>query len=43
LSQLTPEKIEEWLSNCAQAVRVFLYPKSISVDAPIDGQESDNL
>ncbi|WP_413173775.1 sigma-70 family RNA polymerase sigma factor [Anabaena azotica] len=43
LSQLTPEKIEEWLSNGAQAVRVFLYPKFISVDAPIDGQESDNL
>ncbi len=35
LSQLTPENIEEWLSNCAQAVRVFLYPKSISVDAPL--------
>ncbi|MEA5601587.1 sigma-70 family RNA polymerase sigma factor [Nostoc sp. UHCC 0252] len=43
LSQLTPETLEKWLSTCAKAVRDFLYPKFVSVDAPINGQESGNL
>lgn len=43
LSQLTPETLEKWLSTCAKAVRDFLYPKFVSVDAPIPGQESGNL
>ncbi|WP_427156940.1 sigma-70 family RNA polymerase sigma factor [Aliinostoc sp. HNIBRCY26] len=43
LSQLTPETLEKWLSTCAKAVREFLYPKFVSVDAPIPGQESGNL
>ncbi|MCF4970089.1 sigma-70 family RNA polymerase sigma factor [Nostoc sp. CMAA1605] len=43
LSQLTPETLEKWLSTCAKAVREFLYPKFVSVDAPISGQESGNL
>ncbi|HIK03534.1 MAG TPA: sigma-70 family RNA polymerase sigma factor [Trichormus sp. M33_DOE_039] len=43
LSQLTPETLEQWLSTCAKAVRDFLYPKFVSVDAPFNGQESGNL
>ncbi|GAX38374.1 sigma-70 family RNA polymerase sigma factor [Nodularia sp. NIES-3585] len=43
LSQLTPETLEKWLSTCAKAVRNFLYPKFVSVDAPIPGQESGDL
>ncbi|MEA5552685.1 sigma-70 family RNA polymerase sigma factor [Anabaena cylindrica UHCC 0172] len=43
LSQVTPETLEKWLSTCAKAVRDFLYPKFVSVDAPIHGQESGNL
>lgn len=43
LSQLTPEILEKWLSTSAKAVRDFLYPKFVSVDAPILGQESGNL
>jgi RNA polymerase sigma factor (sigma-70 family) len=43
LSQQTPETLEKWLSTCAKAVRDFLYPKFVSVDAPIQGQESGNL
>ncbi|MEA5581879.1 sigma-70 family RNA polymerase sigma factor [Nodularia harveyana UHCC-0300] len=43
LSQLTPETLEKWLSTCAKAVRDFLYPKFVSVDAPFNGQESGNL
>lgn len=43
LSQLTPETLEKCLSTCAKAVRDFLYPKFVSVDAPINGQESGNL
>jgi RNA polymerase sigma factor (sigma-70 family) len=43
LTTLTPETLEKWLSSCAKAVREFLYPKFLSVDAPIPGQESGNL
>ncbi|MCF2146373.1 sigma-70 family RNA polymerase sigma factor [Desmonostoc muscorum LEGE 12446] len=43
LSQLTPENLEALLSRCAKAVRDFLYPKFVSVDAPMDGQASGNL
>ncbi|MEA5566026.1 sigma-70 family RNA polymerase sigma factor [Anabaena sp. UHCC 0399] len=43
LSQMTPETLEKWLSTCAKSVRNFLYPKFVSVDAPIHGQESGNL
>lgn len=43
LSQMTPEQLSAWLSSCAKAVRDFLYPKFVSVDAPIHGQESGNL
>ncbi|MBD2343597.1 sigma-70 family RNA polymerase sigma factor [Anabaena subtropica] len=43
LSQVTPETLENWLSTCAKAVRNFLYPKFVSVDAPMNGQESGNL
>ncbi|MBE9199439.1 MULTISPECIES: sigma-70 family RNA polymerase sigma factor [unclassified Nodularia (in: cyanobacteria)] len=43
LSQLTPETLEKWLSTSAKAVRDFLYPKFVSVDAPIQGQDSGNL
>ncbi|WP_414544128.1 sigma-70 family RNA polymerase sigma factor [Nostoc sp. CCY0012] len=43
LSQMTPETLEKWLITCAKSVREFLYPKFVSVDAPIHGQESGNL
>lgn len=43
LSQQTPETLEKWLSTCAKTVRNFLYPKFVSVDAPVEGQESGNL
>lgn len=43
LSQITTETLEKWLITCAKAVREFLYPKFVSVDAPIPGQESGNL
>ncbi|RCJ26146.1 group 3/4 sigma-70 RNA polymerase sigma factor [Nostoc minutum NIES-26] len=40
---VTPQTLEEWLSVCAKAVRDFLYPKFVSVDAPMNGQETGNL
>lgn len=42
-SAVTPEALQEWLSICAKAVRDFLYPKLVSVDAPMNGQETGNL
>lgn len=42
-TEVTPEALQEWLSICAKAVRDFLYPKLVSVDAPMNGQETGNL
>jgi RNA polymerase sigma factor (sigma-70 family) len=47
LSHLSPtvtsENLEKWLSSCGKAVRDFLYPKTISADTPIAGQETGSL
>jgi RNA polymerase sigma factor (sigma-70 family) len=42
-SQEAPETLEKWLSNCGQIVRDFIYPKIISADTSIGGQEAGNL
>ncbi|NJR65573.1 MAG: sigma-70 family RNA polymerase sigma factor [Leptolyngbyaceae cyanobacterium CRU_2_3] len=39
----SPESLERWLSACAKAVRVFLYPTTISIYTPILGQETGEL
>ncbi|BAZ40317.1 hypothetical protein NIES4101_62780 [Calothrix sp. NIES-4101] len=39
----TPETLEKWLSSSAKAVRAFLYPNIISVDAPIAAAEEGSL
>lgn len=38
-----PEQLQEWITVCGKAVRAYLYPKLISVDAPILGQEDGQL
>lgn len=39
----SPEQLEKWLLTCAKAVRAFLYPTQISINAPIPGQETGEL
>jgi RNA polymerase sigma factor (sigma-70 family) len=39
----TPETLEKCLSSSAKAVRAFLYPNFISVDAPIKEQEEGSF
>lgn len=39
----TSSTVEKWLSSCGQAVRNFIYPKIISADTPIAGQETGSL
>lgn len=36
----SPKQVETWLSTCARAVRSYLYPSSVSINAPKPGQES---
>jgi RNA polymerase sigma factor (sigma-70 family) len=38
-----PAQIKKWLEACAKAVRAYLYPKFVSVDAPKPGQEEGSL
>ncbi len=40
---VSPDQMEQWLLAAARAVRVFLYPTPISIDAPIAGQENGEL
>ncbi|MBW4617491.1 MAG: sigma-70 family RNA polymerase sigma factor [Desmonostoc vinosum HA7617-LM4] len=40
---ISPETLAKWLSYCAKAVRDFLYPKFVSVDATSNEQETGNL
>lgn len=39
----TPEILEKWLSQSAKAVRAFVSPKFVSVDATVSGCEESNL
>jgi RNA polymerase sigma factor (sigma-70 family) len=39
----SPETLEKWLLTAARAVRDFLYPTPISINAPIAGQEDTEL
>jgi RNA polymerase sigma factor (sigma-70 family) len=39
----TPSALEKWLTACGKAIRDFLYPKTISADTPIAGQETGSL
>jgi RNA polymerase sigma factor (sigma-70 family) len=39
----SPESLKIWLLACAKAVRVFLYPKKISIYTPIPGRETGEL
>ncbi|WP_017654704.1 sigma-70 family RNA polymerase sigma factor [Fortiea contorta] len=43
ISTATPATLKNWLSSSAQAVRAFLYPKLVSVDAPRNEQEDGSL
>lgn len=36
----TTDGLEAWLSTCARAVRAYLYPNVLSINAPKPGQES---
>ncbi|PZV15594.1 MAG: group 3/4 sigma-70 RNA polymerase sigma factor [Leptolyngbya sp.] len=38
-----PDQLEQWLLACARAIRGFLYPMPISINAPISGQEDTEL
>ncbi|AFY34506.1 sigma-70 family RNA polymerase sigma factor [Calothrix sp. PCC 7507] len=42
-SSSTPETLEKWLSISAKAVRAFLYPNLVSVDAPRNEQDGGSL
>jgi RNA polymerase sigma factor (sigma-70 family) len=42
-SLATPEILEKWLSSSAKAVRAFLYPNLVSVDAPRNEQDDGSL
>lgn len=37
----TPDVLEKWLKACAKAVRSYLYPTTISLNAPKPGQEGE--
>ncbi|MBR8835094.1 MAG: sigma-70 family RNA polymerase sigma factor [Stigonema ocellatum SAG 48.90 = DSM 106950] len=39
----SPETLVNWLENCAKAVRNYLYPTLVSIDAPLFEQETGNL
>ncbi|MBM0740911.1 sigma-70 family RNA polymerase sigma factor [Phormidium sp. CLA17] len=39
----SPDQVEQWLLSAARAVRVFLYPAPISIDAPLAGQDNTEL
>ncbi|MDZ8078537.1 MAG: sigma-70 family RNA polymerase sigma factor [Nostoc sp. SerVER01] len=39
----TPENVESWLIASAKAVRFYEYPTSVSLDAPVPGQETGEL
>ena len=39
----TPERLEQWLLACARAVRLFLYPKPLSIDIPTVSEDSPSL
>ncbi|BAZ10262.1 hypothetical protein NIES4071_20770 [Calothrix sp. NIES-4071] len=42
-SKATPESVEKWISSCHAAARNYLFPKMVSADAPLVGQETGNL
>ena len=45
-AELNPESLEKWLTNCAKAVRTYLYPNMTSLNAKIgedDGELQDIL
>ncbi|MBF2027692.1 MAG: sigma-70 family RNA polymerase sigma factor [Oscillatoriales cyanobacterium C42_A2020_001] len=35
----SPDRLEQWITNCAKAIRAFLYPTPISIDAPSTASE----
>jgi RNA polymerase sigma factor (sigma-70 family) len=39
----SPAHLEQWLLHCAKAVREFLHPRMVSVDAPPAGQDSGSM
>ena len=38
-AECSPERLEQWLLSCAKAVRGFLYPTPVSIDAPTSAAE----
>jgi RNA polymerase sigma factor (sigma-70 family) len=42
-AKCTPATLEQWLLNCAQATRSYLYPNLTSINAPTAGQEFGEL
>jgi RNA polymerase sigma factor (sigma-70 family) len=42
-AESNPETIEKWLSSCAKAVRVYLYPNMTSLNAPRGEDDSGEL
>ncbi|MEC4984478.1 MAG: sigma-70 family RNA polymerase sigma factor [Oscillatoria sp. PMC 1068.18] len=42
-TEINPETIQQWLNECATAVRNYLAPQSRSLNAPLSGQETGEL
>jgi RNA polymerase sigma factor (sigma-70 family) len=42
-AEWTPATLEKWMADCVRAVRAYLYPGSISINAPRAGQETGEL
>jgi RNA polymerase sigma factor (sigma-70 family) len=39
----SPEQLEQWMFACAKAIRAFLYPQPLSIDAPVASEDSSSL
>jgi RNA polymerase sigma factor (sigma-70 family) len=42
-AEWTPALLEKWMADCVKAVRAYLYPGSVSINAPRAGQETGEL
>lgn len=39
----TPELLEQWMVTAAKAIRAFLYPNPVSIDQPLNSEDSASL
>jgi len=42
-SEVNPEILEKWMVSCAKAARNYLYPPTVSLNAPKSGQKTDEF